>query len=124
MDAAFTSEVQAALPAIGIHTRPSPQTTTFENICTDVGRSQFLRAYAKRLTCDDVPAAWRGARIVHLGPIAQVFDAEMARLSLSATRAGGGRRARCASGTRPAAGKRSGAQTAAGRADVELAPAT
>jgi sugar/nucleoside kinase (ribokinase family) len=70
MDAAFTSEVQAALPAIGIHTRSSPQTTTFENIYTDVGRSQFLRAYAKRLTCDDVPAAWRGARIVHLGPIA------------------------------------------------------
>jgi sugar/nucleoside kinase (ribokinase family) len=78
MDAAFASEVQAALPAIGIHTRPSPQTTTFENIYTDVGRSQFLRAHAERLTCDDVPAAWRGARIVHLGPIAQEFDAEMA----------------------------------------------
>ena len=78
MDADFAAEVQAALPGIDIHTRPSPHTTTFQNIYTDAGRTQYLRAHAERLSRADVPAAWRSARIVHLGPIAQEFDPDMA----------------------------------------------
>ena len=77
MDAEFAAEVEAALPGIEIYTRPSPQTTTFENTYSDEGRTQYLRAHAERLTREDIPAAWRGARIVHLGPIAQEFDADM-----------------------------------------------
>lgn len=77
MDAEFASEVESALPGIDIATRPSAQTTTFENTYGDEGRTQYLRAHAERLTREDVPAAWRGARIVHLGPIAQEFGAEM-----------------------------------------------
>ena len=77
MDPDIGAEVQVALPGIDIHTHPSAQTTTFENTYTEHGRRQFLRAHAEPLTLADLPAAWRDARIVHLGPIAQEFGPDM-----------------------------------------------
>ena len=59
------------IPIIAIH---SPQSTTFENIYTPEGRLQFLRAQAVRIDFDHVPAVWRKAQIVHLGPIADEMD--------------------------------------------------
>ncbi|HSL31247.1 MAG TPA: PfkB family carbohydrate kinase [Anaerolineales bacterium] len=53
----------------------SPQSTTFENIYTDHGRIQYLRAQATRLDLDRVPEAWRKTPIIHLGPIADEMDA-------------------------------------------------
>jgi len=54
--------------------KPAPRTTTFENLYDGGTRRQFCHAVACRLTLEDIPAAWRGAEIVHLGPVAQEVD--------------------------------------------------
>ena len=59
------------IPTIAIH---SPQSTTFENIYTNDGRLQFLRAQAAKIDFEQVPSAWRNAPIIHLGPIANEMD--------------------------------------------------
>jgi len=48
----------------------SPQSTTFENIYTENGRIQYLRAQADRIDFASVPEVWRTASIIHIGPIA------------------------------------------------------
>jgi sugar/nucleoside kinase (ribokinase family) len=53
----------------------SPRSTTFENIYTEHGRIQYLRAQARRIDFTNIPAAWRNASIIHLGPIANEVDA-------------------------------------------------
>jgi len=59
------------LPGVQVHRLPCEVSTTFENIYHGNTRTQWLRAWAPPITFDDVPAAWRTAPIVHLGPIAQ-----------------------------------------------------
>ena len=53
----------------------SPRSTTFENIYTEQGRIQYLRAQATRLNLSHVPDVWRRTPIIHLGPIANEVDA-------------------------------------------------
>ena len=53
----------------------SPESTTFENIYTEQGRVQYLRAQASRIDFNSVPEAWRRASIIHLAPIADEMDA-------------------------------------------------
>ncbi len=53
---------------------PSSRSTTFENIYTEHGRVQYLRAQATRLDFNQVPENWRHASIIHLGPIADEMD--------------------------------------------------
>ena len=53
----------------------SPQSTTFENIYTEQGRVQYLRAQASRIDFNSVPEAWQRASIIHLAPIADEMDA-------------------------------------------------
>jgi sugar/nucleoside kinase (ribokinase family) len=65
------------LQDIPVVTRPSPQSTTYENIYSEHGRIQFLRAQAKRIDLHQVPEPWRNAAIIHLGPIADEMDAEL-----------------------------------------------
>ena len=60
---------------IPVHSLPSPQSTTFENIYTKNGRIQYLRAQATRLDLGHVPEVWRSASIIHLGPIADEVNA-------------------------------------------------
>jgi len=60
------------IPIIAIE---SPNSTIFENIYTEQGRIQYLRAQATRLDFNYVPDVWRQASIVHLGPIANEVDA-------------------------------------------------
>lgn len=55
----------------------SPQSTTFENIYTDHGRVQYLRAQATRIDFSRVPEPWRRSSIIHLGPIASEMDATL-----------------------------------------------
>jgi len=55
----------------------SPQSTTFENRYTAGGRVQVLRAQAARIDFEQVPAAWREAPIIHLGPIADEMDSAL-----------------------------------------------
>jgi pfkB family carbohydrate kinase len=59
------------IPFISIE---SPQSTTFENIYTEHGRIQYMRAQAPRVDFNSVPESWRRASIIHLGPIADEMD--------------------------------------------------
>lgn len=52
----------------------SESTTTYENIYTAAGRTQYLRARADRIALDRVPLTWRSAPIIHLAPIADEVD--------------------------------------------------
>ena len=62
------------IPVVSIE---SPQSTTFENIYTEHGRIQYLRAQATRLDLNRVPEPWRRAPIIHIGPIADEVDATL-----------------------------------------------
>lgn len=60
------------IPVVSIE---SPQSTTFENIYTDHGRIQYLRAQATRIDLNRVPEPWQRTPIIHVGPIANEVDA-------------------------------------------------
>jgi sugar/nucleoside kinase (ribokinase family) len=62
------------LDGIHILRKSADHNTTFENIPTPYGRVQYCRAQAEKITFDDIPAAWRHAPIIHLGPIANELD--------------------------------------------------
>lgn len=62
------------LNGIPVLSQASPQSTTYENIYTDRGRIQYLRAQAERIDFGTVPESWRRASIIHLGPIANEMD--------------------------------------------------
>lgn len=66
-------DVSSVLRDIDVVCCASEHTTTFENVYTNQGRRQTLRAVAARLTPDQFPAAIQ-ADIVHLAPIAQEVD--------------------------------------------------
>ena len=66
-----------ALDGIPITSIESPHSTTFENIYTDAGRAQYLRAQAARVDLDTVPPLWRNASIIHLAPIANEIDSSL-----------------------------------------------
>ena len=63
-----------ALSGIQVLSSASPQSTTFENIYTENGRVQYLRAQATQLNFANIPATWRTASILHVGPIANEID--------------------------------------------------
>lgn len=65
----------APLGNIPVVSLESPNSTIFENIYTEQGRIQYLRAQATRLDFGSVPEVWRQASIIHLGPIANEMDA-------------------------------------------------
>ena len=65
------------LDGIPVVTIESPRSTTYENIYTEHGRVQYIRARATRIEFTAVPAAWRQAPIVHLGPIADELDSTL-----------------------------------------------
>jgi 1D-myo-inositol 3-kinase len=69
-----------ALPDVAIAAAPAAESTAFENIYHNGHRRQYLRGRAAPLGPDDVPAAWRAARIVLLGPLAQEVAPELATL--------------------------------------------
>jgi sugar/nucleoside kinase (ribokinase family) len=58
------------LNGISVISLQSPQSTTFENIYTERGRIQYLRAQATQIDLNNIPEAWRSASIIHLGPLA------------------------------------------------------
>lgn len=58
---------------------PAEQTTTFDNIYDTEGRRiQILSGQANTIDWGDIPVEWRGAAIVHLGPVAQELPLNMA----------------------------------------------
>jgi sugar/nucleoside kinase (ribokinase family) len=64
-----------ALEGISVISLDSPHSTIFENLYTEHGRLQYLRARATRLDLTHVPDHWRTAPILHLGPIANELEA-------------------------------------------------
>ena len=64
-----------SLDGISVISLPSSQSTTFENIYTGEGRVQYLRGQAARIDFENIPAVWRSAPIIHLGPIANEIEA-------------------------------------------------
>ena len=59
---------------------PSQHSLTYENVYSERGRQQFVRATASPISFDDVPQLWSSAPYVHLGPLAAEIDPlEMAR---------------------------------------------
>ncbi len=75
----------ASLDGIALEIVPAAASTTFENIYHDGHRRQFVRALAAPLLPEHVPAAWRAARTVHLGPLVQEIGPEMADVFPAAT---------------------------------------
>src|SRR5215210_4715667 len=63
---------------VWVHLVDSPYTTTFYNVYDEQGkRTQIVGAQGSSIWMRDVPAWWRSARIVHLGPVAQELPHEM-----------------------------------------------
>jgi len=60
---------------------PSPATSTFQNLYSTNGmRTQYLRAVADPIKAEDIPPAWREARIVLLGPLTNELEGGIARV--------------------------------------------
>ena len=69
----------ALLHDIEIVRLPSETTTTFQNIYSQGKRKQFVRDIAPSISASDVPAEWRAAKIVLLGPVADELDVDIVR---------------------------------------------
>jgi hypothetical protein len=68
------------LAGIPMSVEYSEFSSTFENIQTPHGRVQYLHHLADTITPAMIPAQWRSAPIVHLGPVAQEIDPSIVRL--------------------------------------------
>ena len=65
------------LEGIQVIRQPSPHTTTFENLYTAQGRSQFLHERAEDLNNSHLPEAWKKAGIIHFGPVSNEIKPEL-----------------------------------------------
>ncbi len=75
-DEALLREAQEE--GVWIRAIPSDQTTTFQNMYDQGGRrTQLLNGRANEIEWSDIPVGWRGAGIVHLGPVAQELAATL-----------------------------------------------
>ena len=72
-------DLAGSLPGIAVHVVSAAATTRFRNDYREGLRQQTLRARAALLTLDDVPDVWQAAPIVHLAPVAQEVDVDLAR---------------------------------------------
>jgi sugar/nucleoside kinase (ribokinase family) len=68
----------SALARVAVVQQPSAVTTTFENRYESDARVQRLLARADAVTLEGVPTPWLDAPIVHLGPLAQDLDPQLA----------------------------------------------
>jgi sugar/nucleoside kinase (ribokinase family) len=57
---------------------PAQDTSTFENIYNPTGRVQYLRAVASKITPADIPSHWLNAPLVHLAPLTDEVDPQIA----------------------------------------------
>ncbi len=78
------------LAGLAYHTVRSAASTTFENIYGPQGRRQYLRAQAAPIPAIVIPAAWRSAPIVHVGPIAHEVPVETLADIIATAAAGSG----------------------------------
>ncbi|MCY4539894.1 MAG: PfkB family carbohydrate kinase [Chloroflexi bacterium] len=74
------------LPFGKVVSLPASSSLTYENVYSDRGRQQFVRATACNIRYGDVPNAWVDVPYVHLGPLAAELEPlEMARNFQNAT---------------------------------------
>lgn len=73
------------LPYAEIRSLPAAATSTFENIYTDTGRVQYVRGVAERIRPEHIPADWRDVPLVHLAPLTDEVDPQIAHLFPDAT---------------------------------------
>lgn len=74
------------LPFGKVVSLPASSSLTYENVYSDRGRQQFVRATACNIRYGDVPNAWVNVPYVHLGPLAAELEPlEMARNFPNAT---------------------------------------
>jgi sugar/nucleoside kinase (ribokinase family) len=66
------------LNGIQLEMIPSEFSTTFENIKTAQGRKQTLHHQASKINFEHIPAIWQNTPIIHLAPIAQELDPNLA----------------------------------------------
>ena len=59
-----------SLKGIKIHNQPGSKTTTFKNMYSSSGRTQYLLERANDLDLTGIPESWKQAKIIHLGPVA------------------------------------------------------
>jgi 1D-myo-inositol 3-kinase len=60
---------------------PSLVTSTFQNLYSiDGARTQYLRAVAEPIKTEDIPPAWREARVVLLGPLTNELKGGIAKV--------------------------------------------
>jgi len=64
---------------------PAANTSTFENIYNPTGRIQYLRAVASKITSADIPSHWLNAPLVHLAPLTDEVDPNIAHHFADAT---------------------------------------
>jgi 1D-myo-inositol 3-kinase len=55
------------------------ETSTFENIYSPTGRTQYIRGVASHIRLDDVPPAWMQSPLIHLAPLTGEVDPDLAR---------------------------------------------
>ncbi len=61
-------------------------TSTFENVYEpDGGRKQYIRAVASPIGVDDIPPEWLSTPLVHLGPLTNEVDPQIAHILSDAT---------------------------------------
>ena len=57
--------------------KPSPESTSFENIYTPEGRIQTIFSQAVSLVQEDIPPEWMNARLVHVAPLIGEFSSDI-----------------------------------------------
>ncbi|MCB2202785.1 hypothetical protein KQH56_02140 [bacterium] len=67
----------SSLSELWIRNKPSPATTTFENISDGIKRTQYLYSKAETLNPEDVPAFSPNPAILHLGPVADEVNTQI-----------------------------------------------
>lgn len=63
---------------IRLYSTPSEKTSTYENIYTPQGRRQVVHAASNKIMAADVPSDWPEPSILHLGPIGNEVDVNLA----------------------------------------------
>lgn len=79
--------LQHLMPFAKLKVLPAATSLTYENVYSECGRQQYVRATAQPLRFADVPVSWTDAPYLHLGPLAGEIDPrEMAQHFPDATK--------------------------------------
>ncbi|HET8843491.1 MAG TPA: PfkB family carbohydrate kinase [Ktedonobacteraceae bacterium] len=78
-DEALRTLLASLLPGVALAIRSTPATTTFENRYSAGFRVQYLRERSTPLEAADIPAAWSGAPVTLLAPLAQEISPALVR---------------------------------------------